>query len=188
MGGKRTARQLINRLMWAAVVVGAFAVVAQLNAPWCGTKDRDIGRGFTLTQYMFNGSPEFTLHYRPPVSATRTKGVTLTGPLGSSFIQMGFDIGDSESSSLIGPHVGFYYYPFTKVGGAPFTGTVKLDCGSRTILRERYILDTPVKFKGQIEFSVPWLSQPEQRCLRELQQSSRFALTMTESEGAPPAV
>jgi hypothetical protein len=174
--------------MWAAVVIGAFAAVAQPIAPWCGTKDRDIGRGFVFTQYMFNGSPEFSLHFRPPLSASRTTGVSLTGPFELSFIQMRFDVGGGGGSSLIGPHIGFLYYPFAKVDGTPFTGTVKLSCGGRTALRERYILEVPGKIKGPIEFSVPWLNQPEQRCIQELQDTGHFALTFAEPEGAPPTI
>src|SRR3954454_19016636 len=115
--------------MWAAVVIGAFAAVVQPTTPWCGTKDRDIGRGFVFTEYMFDGSAEFTLQYRPPRSATRTRGVSLTGPFELSFIQMRFDVGPDGASSLTGPHIGFTYYPFTKTDSTPFTGTVRLDCG-----------------------------------------------------------
>jgi hypothetical protein len=174
--------------MWAAVVIGAFAAVVQPTTPWCGTKDRDIGRGFVFTQYMFDGSAEFTLQYRPPRSATRTRGVSLTGPFELSFIQMRFDVGPDGASSLTGPHIGFTYYPFTKSDSTPFTGTVRLDCGGGTALRERYILETPGRIKGPIQFSVPWLNQPEQRCLQELQQRGQFALTFAEPEGAPPAI
>ena len=174
--------------MWVAVIVAASAVIAQPNAPWCGTKDRDIGRGFTFTQYMFDGSPEFTLHYRPPSSATRTKSISMTGPIGLSFTQMNFGVANGEASSLTGPHVGLYYYPLSKADGSSFTGTVKLDCGGGTALRERYALQSPANFRGQVEFSEPWFAQPEQRCLRELQQTGKFALTMAESDDAPPAI
>ncbi len=72
--------------------------------------------------------------------------------------------------------------------GKPYTGTLTLDCGGGTVLRNRFELSTVTDPRGPIFFGTPWFGQPEQRCMRELIERGPLRFTLAEPEGSPPAL
>jgi hypothetical protein len=169
-------------LAQATVASGASAF------PECGSIERDIGRGFILTQWMYGGTRAFELRFLPAASAIRTNGVKLTGPFELMINNFGdnFDLGVGQES-IDGPHIGLYFYGVSGPTGDGFTGTIRVDCGGGTVLRFRTTLSTP-------DHGVPnnfpgiFVNQPEQRCLGELMQNGHLEFSISEPEGNPPGI
>jgi hypothetical protein len=97
-----------------------------------------------------------------------------------------FDVGIGDVSPSNGPHIGLYYYGISRLDGSPYTGTLTLNCGGGTVLRNRFELG-PVA-GTPINFPTPFFGQPEQRCLRELMKSAHLHFTVAEPAGSPPAL
>lgn len=148
------------------------------RVPWCGSPpDRDIGRGFRFTQYMFDGSDEFRMTFEPSAKSVSTNGVEMTAPFKLQFIQMDLKERTPAMAGLAGPHIGFTSYEFRKPDGSRLgIGALKLECGGGTILSERYL--DPVPHNGPVSMDIAFFNQPEQQCLAELTQNGRFRFTI----------
>jgi hypothetical protein len=171
----------------AALAQATLASPAAVS-PECGSIERNIGRGFILTQRMYGGSRAFELRFLPPASAIHTNGVKLTGPFEVMINNFGdnFDLGVGPQT-LNGPDIGLYFYGVRGPSGNGYTGTIRVDCGGGTFLRFRTTLSTtdpgvPNNFPGM------FVNQPQQRCLSELMQNGRLELTVSEPEGSPPGI
>lgn len=171
----------------AALAQAALASAAPLP-PQCGSMEREIGRGFILTQRMYGGSRAFELRFLPPASAIHTNGVKLTGPFELMINNFGdnFDLG-AGPETLNGPDIGLYFYGVRGPSGNGYTGTVRLDCGGGTVLRFRTTLSTQVPGVPN-SFGGMFVNQPQQRCLSELMQTGRLEFTVSEPEGSPPGI
>jgi len=158
-------------------------------SPECRTIERDIGRGFILTQRMYGGSRAFELRFLPPASAIHTKGVKLTGAFELMINNFGdnFDLGVGQQT-LNGPDIGLYFYGVSGPDGKDYTGTIKVNCGSGTVLSFRTTLATPSGPHTPNNFPGIFVNQPQQRCLSELMQNGRLEFTVSEPEGSPPGI
>lgn len=155
--------------------------------PSCGSVDRDIGRGVRLTQYMFDGSSEFTLKFQPPNPVMAT-GVKMTAPFQLMISQMDFRAPTAAQSVLAGPHIGFTNYEFRKPDGTRLgIGALNLECGKGTVIRANYSPEPPPEHvKVPVTFHLPFLGQAEQQCLRELQESQHFKFTISQRNPNEP--
>lgn len=173
-----------------ALITQAAGPASPPALPSCGNVERDIGRGFRLTQHMFDGAPDFTLKYEPPSSAVDARGVTMTAPFQMMFSQMNFDVDAVGRNPLAGPHVGFTNFEFRRPDNTRLgLGNLRLDCGDGTVLDKTFSADGPPDhIRVPITFHSPFLNQPEQRCLREIERTGRFRFTISERDPNRPSV
>lgn len=178
--------------MIAATII-TLALMAQASAPaelrFCGSRDRDIGRGFTLTQYMFDGASDFSLTYRPPAQRVRTAGVTQTGSFHFIFSQMAFEPEAVARKGFVGPQVGFGQYRFIKPDGLHLgVGVPRLACGGGIVMTNDFSKSGPPPSDVPVTFFSPFFAQDQKGCIAQLSRDGRYRFTVTEQAGAPPAV
>jgi hypothetical protein len=175
-------------------LVSVAALLLQTTAgprlPSCGSVDRDIGRGFRLTQYMFGGSPEFTLAYRPTTSSIRMVGVTETAPFHLLFSQLGIEGPPVGQTGVSTSHLGYTGYQFRKPDGVRLgTGKLMVECGGGVVLNAAFSAQPPSDaMQNPVTFHLPFLNQPEDRCMQELLRDGRFRFTIAEQDLASPSV
>lgn len=174
-------------LVACALICQAAAAGGAPTIPDCGSIDRDIGRGFILTQRMYGGTRDFELGFQ--ASAIRTRGVRVANPFQLTIVSFddSFDVGIGETTVGNGPHIGLHYAGVSGPDGKDYTGTLKLDCGAGTVLRFRTVLSAPNP-PALNEFPAVFFGQPEQRCLRELMQTGHLNFSVAEPEGSPPRI
>ena len=165
--------------------------VAQPMVPFCGSRDKDIGKGFSLTQYMFDGAPNFSLAYQPEADSVKTVGLQAT----SEFRLLFSDIHLADQTGALGPrsgaHVGFDGYRFVRPDGfAMGVDNLKLECGGDTVLARAYPHADPSRAGDAvpINFALPFFNQPEQRCIRELREDGSFRFTAADDPEATLSV
>lgn len=170
------------------VLLIALVLQAADALPVCGSRDRDIGRGFELTQYMFNGASEFQLKYRP--QSVRTHGVTETAPFQLMFSQVRLEPPLRTPDSGTGPNVGFANYQFTRPDGVRTgLGRLILRCGDGATLSMRYSSAPPdPSLRVPVSFHAPFYNQAEYQCLMDIRRDGRFAFSVAESDEAEPFV
>mgnify|MGYP004497774587 CR=1 FL=1 len=173
-----------------AALLVQIAAASPVDLPLCGSKDRDIGRGFLLTQYMFNGHPEFSLVYQPPAASVRTHGVSMTASFQLRFGQLDLRPFRTRPPDLSGPLLGYANYEFRKPDGTRLgLGAIRFDCGGGTILNARYSSEPPRgDLKVPISFPQPFHNQPVAACLSELQAHGRFGFRVGEHSADDPFV
>lgn len=176
-----------NRLTAFAAMASLFG--AQANAqvpPWCeSSQERDIGNGFRLTQYLFGGSSEFTLFFRPAESDIRTHGVTITAPFELMLSSL-----DLEGRTT--PQIGFRNYEFRQSDGVRIgLGRLSVHCGEGATLSATYSTGSPPDtVRVPITFHAPFFIQRAliPQCLRDIEAAGRVRLVVAETATADPRV
>ncbi len=175
----------------AAVLTLQGAGIAQVSPlPTCAIIALDIGRGFTLTQYMFDGASEFELTFEPPASAIRTRDVTPSAPFRLVFSQMDLSPRSNWGTPLGSPHLGYSSHEFLTPDGKRIgAGTVRFECGGGQILSGSYHPTAPpTGISRPVFVQTQFVGQGEYRCLSKMHESERFKLTITEHGLTEPAI
>ncbi|RDE05472.1 hypothetical protein [Sphingomonas aracearum] len=156
--------------------------------PWCGGgADRDIGSGFRLTQYLFNGESDFALDHEVPAAAMTLHGARMTAPFRVTFSQMRFETAGG-ASPLTSPHVGFAGYEFRdSAGHRKGIGSLRLDCGSGVRLSADLSAEPPSdSVRAPLVFPVPFIGQDERGCIAALEKGGRLRWTFADRPDAVP--
>jgi hypothetical protein len=150
-------------------------MASAVSIPWCGAQDLNIGNGFHLTEYMFGGSPEFTLEYLVPNKDVTSKGASVaSSPIRVTFQGLPFYNWDS-------PRIGYSNFDVRGPDGPGFTvRAIKFDCGGGISLSISFPKQTPLR-RQVTSFSSPFSSDQAKirACLQALQHSGRFTFTFT---------
>lgn len=153
----------------------------------CGSVDREIGRGFYLTQRMFGGSQEFTLAYRPAAGQIRMEGVEDATPFRFIFNQLDLTPSAPLRTGTVGPNIGLANYRFIRADGSRLgPGVMRMECGKGIVLRASFstggAIDVP------LTAFTPFLNQREHECVRQLMSDGSFRFSIAANETAEPSV
>jgi hypothetical protein len=93
-------------------------------APYCGAQDLNIGHGFQLLEYMFDGAPEFELTFNIPNRDVKAEGVLVANP------PIRLLIGGLPHETWDSPRIGYTHFDVRGPDGQAFAvRTMTLDCG-----------------------------------------------------------
>ena len=169
--------------MWLAVSLASVVVAAPVtpNIRACGSIAREIGDGFQLTQYMYDGSPQFDLKFTPPRSSIRLTGVEMAIPLQIWFYALG-----SEDT----PSVGYANFNFRDLEGRRIgLGQLSLDCGGGTVLRAQFSsAPPPSSFTGPSQSIAPFYGQRTGRCTYEIEVGGKVSFELGTGSNRLPEV
>lgn len=154
---------------------------ASPGLPDCGSRNRAIGDGFYLTQYMHQGSSEFRLEFEVPEKRVWSRGGKLTTPIRIMFSNM--DVSGASPSQI-----GFSNYEFRTSNGTELgMGTVRFECGGITVLQFSSRSHTlPASAHGPTTIYEPFRGQPISSCLVQLQETGRVKFSFSPAPNEPP--
>jgi hypothetical protein len=150
-------------------------MASAVPAPWCGAQDLNIGNGFHLTEYMFAGSPEFTLEYLVPDKDVTSKGARVA----SSSIRVTFEA--LPFYNWDSPRIGYSTFRVRGPDGLAFAvSAIKLDCGGGMSLSASFPKQAHLPWQVR-SFASPLFSDQAKipACLQALQHSGHFTFTFT---------
>lgn len=173
---------MIGSGMLAALLLQAGANML----PPCGSFDRDIGRGFQLSQPMYGGSREFTLTYRPGEDEIRLEGVSDAAPFRFRFGGLHVDLSGPLRTGTTAPSIGLAGYRFTRPDGSRIgLGSMRMDCGEGIVLRARFSTQGSAS-DAPLTIFTPFLNQREHECVLQLAADGQFSFSLAESDDAEP--